>query len=66
MKVRHVVNAAAAVATSPTEEIQEYEFPLDLQWRKFNIGILFLYLIKLEISVLKSVEQRGNKVEPLK
>jgi hypothetical protein len=29
MKVKHVVSAAAAVATSPTEEIQEYEFPLN-------------------------------------
>nr|ACJ84550.1 unknown [Medicago truncatula] len=27
VKVRHVVNAAAAVATSPTEEIQEYKLP---------------------------------------
>jgi hypothetical protein len=33
VKVRHVINAAAAVATSPTEEIQEYDFPLNTNIR---------------------------------
>ncbi|KAK2378637.1 post-illumination chlorophyll fluorescence increase [Trifolium repens] len=40
VKVRHVINAAAAVATSPTEEIQEYKLP---SWATFELGKAAVY-----------------------